>query len=139
MTKGTHPVVWCPRDQSPTGDHDRVAGEGVTWEEYTLVLFGLLPSSEELQDVLLPAATFRPETIFGVTNLWINPDAKYVEVLVNEKSKWIVSSTAAAKLREQLKQIKVLKELTGLATCRIVSASSFRSLSETSDSSSFFR
>src|SRR5208283_5414015 len=37
VTKGTHPVVWCPRDQSPTGDHDRVAGEGVTWEEYTLV------------------------------------------------------------------------------------------------------
>ncbi len=36
VTKGTHPVVWCPKDQSPTGDHDRQIGEGVTPEEYTL-------------------------------------------------------------------------------------------------------
>ena len=30
VTRGTHPVVWCPKDQSPTGDHDRQVGEGVT-------------------------------------------------------------------------------------------------------------
>ena len=78
VTQGTHPVVWCPRDQSPTGDHDRLEGQGVQWEEYTLVLFKL-----EGAHTFLPAATFRPETIFGVTNLWINPDSEYSEISID--------------------------------------------------------
>ena len=75
VIQGTHPVVWCPRDQSPTGDHDRLEGQGVQWEEYTLVLFKLVGT-----DIYLPAATFRPETIFGVINLWINPESEYSEI-----------------------------------------------------------
>ena len=108
MTRGTHPVVWCPRDQSPTGDHDRVQGEGVTWEEYTLVLFKL---SDE--DTFLPAATFRPETIFGVTNLWVNPDSDYSEISIGGKTRWIVSADAVPKLREQMKEIMVVKQIKG--------------------------
>ncbi|MGQ9507365.1 MAG: class I tRNA ligase family protein, partial [Candidatus Bathycorpusculaceae bacterium] len=69
VSRGTHPVVWCPKCQSPTGDHDRQVGEGVTPEEYTLIKFKLN------HETVLPAATFRPETIYGVTNMWINPDA----------------------------------------------------------------
>ena len=57
VTKGTHPVVWCPKDRSPTGDHDRQVGEGVTPEEYTLIKYKLD------EQTFLPAATFRPETI----------------------------------------------------------------------------
>ena len=77
VTRGTHPVVWCPKDQSPTGDHDRQSGEGVTPEEYTLIKYKLD------ENTVLPAATFRPETIYGITNMWINPDATYVEADVN--------------------------------------------------------
>ena len=108
VTKGTHPVVWCPRDQSPTGDHDRLEGEGVQWEEFTLVLFKL-----EDSDYFLPAATFRPETIFGVTNLWINPSAEYAEIIVDGSSKWIVSSEAADKLKDQLHSINVVRRFSG--------------------------
>ena len=108
VTMGTHPVVWCPRDQSPTGDHDRVQGEGVTWEEYTLVLFKL---SDE--DIFLPAATFRPETIFGVTNLWVNPDSSYSEISLGGKTRWIVSSDAVLKLKEQMKDIVVVNQIWG--------------------------
>ncbi len=72
VIKGTHPVVWCPKDESPTGDHDRLEGEGVRPEEFILMKF-------KLGDVFLPCATFRPETIYGVTNLWVNPDGEYVE------------------------------------------------------------
>jgi leucyl-tRNA synthetase len=105
VVKGTHPVVWCPRDKSPTGDHDRLEGEGVTWEEYTLVKFSM-------GEVYLPAATFRPETIFGVTNLWINPDATYVEAEVDGE-RWIISQEAAEKLGEQNRQVKVARQLKG--------------------------
>ena len=108
VTQGTHPVVWCPRDQSPTGDHDRVQGEGVTWEEYTLVLFRL-----DGEDFFLPAATFRPETIYGVTNLWLNPEAEYSQITVDGKYQWIVSKEAAAKLKDQLRKITTVKTFKG--------------------------
>jgi leucyl-tRNA synthetase len=115
VAQGTHPVVWCPRDQSPTGDHDRLQGEGVTWEEYTLILFQLDNSEGEEKDsqVFLPAATFRPETIFGVTNIWINPDYKYAEILFGSGEKWIVSIETIPKLSDQLKKFEVTREFFG--------------------------
>ncbi len=102
---GTHPVVWCPHCQSPTGDHDRLEGEGVSPEEYTLLKF-------QFDGAFLPAATFRPETIYGVTNMFINPEATYVEAKVNEE-KWIISKEATLKLSEQLKKVEVLREFKG--------------------------
>jgi len=106
VTKGTHPVVWCPKDKSPTGDHDRQVGEGVTPEEYTLIKYRLD------EKTILPAATFRPETIYGVTNMWINPDAEYVEATVNNEY-WIVSKEAAEKLKEQDRTVEVKRTLRG--------------------------
>jgi leucyl-tRNA synthetase len=102
---GTHPVVWCPNDQSPTGDADRLEGEGVRPEEFILVKF-------KLGDLILPCATFRPETIYGVTNLWVNPEGEYVEAKVNEES-WIISKTAAQKLQNQLKKVTIIRSLKG--------------------------
>ncbi len=106
VTRGTHPVVWCPKDKSPTGDHDRQSGEGVTPEEYTLIKY-------KLEDgTILPAATFRPETIYGITNIWINPDANYVEANVNGEN-WIISQEAAEKLKEQVRKIEVKRIFQG--------------------------
>jgi len=106
VTRGTHPVVWCPKDESPTGDHDRQEGEGVAPEEYTLIKFKLD------EKTYLPAATFRPETIYGVTNIWIHPDANYVEAKVDDE-KWIISEKAAEKLREQLRRVEIKRKLKG--------------------------
>ena len=105
VTKGTHPVVWCPKDQSPTGDADRLEGGGVRPEEFILIKF-------KMGHTFLPCATFRPETIYGVTNLWVNPDVVYVEADVNDE-KWIVSKAAAAKLQNQMKQVSVIRDLKG--------------------------
>jgi leucyl-tRNA synthetase len=106
VTRGTHPVVWCPKDQSPTGDHDRQSGEGITPEQYTIIKYKLD------KNTILPAATFRPETIYGITNIWINPDAIYVEATVNNEN-WIISQEAAEKLKEQEKTITIHKEFKG--------------------------
>ncbi|MBS7623785.1 leucine--tRNA ligase, partial [Candidatus Bathyarchaeota archaeon] len=105
VSMGTHPVVWCPQCESPTGDHDRLEGEGVSPEEYTLVKF-------RLGDAFLVAATFRPETIFGVTNLWLNPEGDYVEAQVDEE-RWVISAEAAEKLKEQLRSVSVVKRVRG--------------------------
>jgi leucyl-tRNA synthetase len=106
VTKGTHPVVWCPKCQSPTGDHDRQVGEGVAPEEYTLIKFKLD------KETFLPAATFRPETIYGVTNIWLNPEATYVEAQVNGE-KWIMSKEASDKLKEQGRTVRVRNQIEG--------------------------
>ncbi len=106
VTRGTHPVVWCPKDQSPTGDHDRQIGEGVTPEEYTLIKYKLD------EKTFLPAATFRPETVYGITNMWINPDAVYVKADVNGES-WIISQEAAEKLKEQERKVEVKRSFKG--------------------------
>jgi leucyl-tRNA synthetase len=98
--------VWCPKDKSPTGDHDRQVGEGVTPEEYTLIKYKLG------ENTFLPAATFRPETIYGITNMWINPDATYVEAAVNGEN-WIISQEAADKLKEQEKKVQVKRSFKG--------------------------
>ena len=105
IIKGTYPVVWCPHDQSPTGDHDRQTGEGVVAEDYTLIKY-------RMEDAYLPSATFRPETIYGITNIWINPDADYVKAKVNGEN-WIISKTAANKLKEQLKKVEILDTFKG--------------------------
>jgi leucyl-tRNA synthetase len=106
VTKGTHPVVWCPKDKSPTGDHDRQSGEGVTPEEYTLIKYKLD------EKTFLPAATFRPETIYGITNMWINPNADYVETDVNGEN-WIIGAPAAEKLKEQERTVTVKRTFKG--------------------------
>ncbi len=100
VVQGTHPVVWCPKDLSPTGDHDRLEGEGESPIEYTVIKFAYL-------GYILPSATLRPETLYGVTNIWINPDAEYVEVNVDGEH-WIASKDAAKKLKDQTKKVEVI-------------------------------
>jgi leucyl-tRNA synthetase len=69
--------------------------------EYTLLKF-------TWGDDFLVAATLRPETIYGQTNLWINPDADYVRVEV-EGENWVMSKEAAEKLSYQKDDV-MLKE-----------------------------
>jgi len=93
IIKGKHPVKWCSSCRNPLTDHDLLEGEGVGIVEFSLLKY-------RAGDYVLPAATFRPETVFGVTNLWLNPNASYVSAKVNGE-RWIVSEQAVEKLREQ--------------------------------------
>ncbi|MBD3230651.1 MAG: leucine--tRNA ligase [Candidatus Lokiarchaeota archaeon] len=105
VRKGTHPVIWCPNCLSPTGDHDRLRGEGAVAEEWTLLKF-------KTDNAYLIAATLRPETIFGVVNMWLNPKATYVKIKVDDEN-WIVSKETIQKLKDQLKQVELLEEFPG--------------------------
>ncbi len=69
--------------------------------EYTFLKF-------RCGDDYLVAATLRPETVFGQTNLWVNPNAKHVRVEV-EGENWILSMEAAEKLKYQKDDV-ILKE-----------------------------
>jgi leucyl-tRNA synthetase len=114
VVQGTHPVVWCPKCQSPTGDHDRLQGEGESPIEYTLLKFELHDGlADKYRDkIFLVCATLRPETIFGVTNIWVNPDAEYVVAHV-DKELWVVSNYAIQKLSDQMKEVVDLGHVKG--------------------------
>ncbi len=107
VKKGEHPVVYCEKCDFPIGDHDRIEGEGVVPEEVILIKFKLD------EETYVPVVTYRPETVYGVTNIWIHPKGNYVKVKVNGKEKWIVSKEILKDLENQNFEIKELEEVKG--------------------------
>jgi leucyl-tRNA synthetase len=105
ITRGSHPVGWCPKDGNPVGQHDTQGDVEPEIGEFTLIKF-------RYGDWILPAATLRPETIFGVTNMWLNPKTMYVKVQVNGE-KWIVSRESAEKLRYLNRKVTVQESFKG--------------------------
>ncbi|HVD07905.1 MAG TPA: class I tRNA ligase family protein, partial [Nitrososphaeraceae archaeon] len=106
IDQGSHPVGWCPQDQNPVSQHDTIGDIEPELIEYVLVKFKF----EE--QYIIPTATLRPETIFGVTNLWINPNIKYVIALVNNE-KWIITKDAAKKLEFLNLNVSIISEIHG--------------------------
>ena len=105
ITKGTHPVAWCPNDENPVGTVDTQGDVEPEIGESSLIKF--------LQDdIVYPTATLRPETVYGVTNLWVNPEAQYVQARVDEE-RWIVSLEAVATLAHQNHRTSVEREFSG--------------------------
>ncbi len=110
IKKGKYPITYSIEDGSAVGEDDIEGGDTdkVAVIEHTTLKFELDDGS------YLIAATLRPETIFGVTNLWISPDAKYVRLRMNDEV-WIVSKEASEKLRYQKAGagIEILAEIAG--------------------------
>ena len=93
IVQGSHPVGWCPNDQNPVSQHDTIGDVEPAFNEYTLIKFRLGDG------YIIPTATLRPETIYGATNLWVNPNIEYVKIcLIDKDERWIVSKEAAKKL-----------------------------------------
>ncbi|MGQ9588340.1 MAG: leucine--tRNA ligase [Thermoplasmata archaeon] len=76
--------------------------------EYTLLKFDFEDGRK------LVAATLRPETVFGLTNFWLNPDVEYVDVEVDGET-WVTSRPAAEKLKFQKDKV-VIKGSAGGST-----------------------
>lgn len=115
ITKGEHPVPWCPIGNTAIGAHDTRGDMDPQIEEVTGVTFGFL-------DGVLVCSTYRPETIYGVTNIWMNPSATYVKASTGsagtggkgqphgkQKRIYYISKEALGQLSMQL-DLKVEKE-----------------------------
>lgn len=105
VVKGAHPVRYCPQDENPVGDHDLLEGDKAEIQKFVLILF-------KYGDIIIPCATLRPETVFGVTNLWVNPDVEYVRAQVDGKE-WILSREAMNKIRLQDHEVSELGNIPG--------------------------
>ena len=102
VVQDSHPVLYSPKDESAMGEDDIKDGDSdpVEKQEFTILKF-------KFNDKFLVAATLRPETVFGQTNLWVNPDTKYHEAKVGNET-WILSKEALFKLKHQRKDIEDL-------------------------------
>ena len=105
LIKGSFPVVWCPKRETVVGDHDRLSGEGETPQEYTLLKF-------KGEDHFLVAATLRPETVFGQTNIWVDGKGTYIKAKVEDEV-WIMSKQMPLKLRLQGHEVEEIGEVKG--------------------------
>ncbi len=107
LKKGEYPVLYCPNCKNAVGEDDIKNGDQIKAEvgEWQLWKF---PFGKKF----VVCATLRPETIFGVTNLWINPDGEYVEAEVDGEI-WIISKYSVEKLKFQGRKVKILKEFLG--------------------------
>ena len=81
-------------------------GEEATIVDYTVIKFYML---SEFGKIIFPCATLRPETVFGVTNIWVKPTT-YVLAKVDGEV-WFISKECAEKLKYQEKEIEILKEV----------------------------
>ncbi len=111
LEKGLHPVKYCTNEQQPVTTHDLLEGEEAEFQEYTLVKFGWTDGDDD-GEVTVPMATLRPETVHGVTNAYIDPDADYVLADVDGE-RWLISAAAVEKLDLQDRAVEVREEFTG--------------------------
>jgi len=105
IVQGSHPVGWCPKDQNPVSQHDTLGDVEPGFTEYIVIKF-------DLNGVKIPVATLRPETLFGVTNIWINPQVTYQKIKVDDEI-WITSPECARKLEFLEKKIEVIEDVLG--------------------------
>jgi len=107
IVKGTHPVVWCPKEGKVVGDHDRPDEYvGIGPEEVIVIKF------RGDNGVVFPCLTYRPETVYGAVNIWINPNAEYVLARVDGEV-WIVSPYAVEELKAQDHSVVVERTIKG--------------------------
>lgn len=102
IKKGEYPVVYSIEDNNAVGEDDIADGDidKVSVEEFTAVVF-------HGKDYSLIAASLRPETLFGVTNLWISPEAEYVKFEM-DGSTYVITQEAFEKLSHQKSGIRLV-------------------------------
>ncbi|MBI1662336.1 MAG: leucine--tRNA ligase [Nitrosopumilus sp.] len=106
IIQGSHPVGWCPVDQNPVSQHDTMGDvEPKIDDKNFLIKF-------KFGEFVFPITTLRPETIFGITNLWVNPKTVYKKVSVDGET-WIVSAECVKKISFFEKKVSEIGEITG--------------------------
>ncbi|MBN1860956.1 MAG: leucine--tRNA ligase [Candidatus Thermoplasmatota archaeon] len=102
-----HYAPFCPNcgpvavDKSET---DVSQGGSAEILDFTVLKFTLKDGT------ILPAATLRPETIFGVTNMWVNPTVEYQFAVVNNET-WVCSKECLQKISYQYDTVKPLQKI----------------------------
>ncbi len=112
LTQAGYPILYCINDKNAVGEDDIQDAdiEPVEVQKFIAVKFQL-PDKR-----FLVSATLRPDTAYGITNVFVKPDSLYVEIeltLNGKKETWIIAKQAVEKLKLQNIELKVKKEVYG--------------------------
>ena len=108
LVKGKHPVGWCPNENNAVGMHDTKHDVEPDIDKELSIKFKL-----DGEEAYLLCTTYRPETIVGVTNLFVNKDLTYILCKINEDPVPYYISKAASKMLSYQLKIEHIKELNG--------------------------
>jgi len=89
LTKGKHPVGWCTNDNNAVGQHDTKHDVQPEIEKITVVKF-----KEPSSGIYFLCATYRPETLYGVTNIFVNDKIQYVIAKVGNERYYLAKDAA---------------------------------------------
>ncbi|MCQ4385140.1 MAG: leucine--tRNA ligase [Sulfolobales archaeon] len=112
LVRDTHPVGWCPVHNIPVGMHDTKGDVEPEIGEFVLIFF-------DSNDLTFPAATLRPETVFGAVAVWVNPNLEYKIVEVGNR-RMVVTERGALKLQFQRDDVKVVGSVKGSELTKLV-------------------
>ncbi len=90
LTQGSHPVGWCPNENNAVGQHDTKGDVQPAIEKLIAIKF-----KDKGSGACFPCVTYRPETVYGVTNLFINTSLAYVEAEVDGASFYMAKAAAS--------------------------------------------
>ena len=107
LVQGKYPILFSKTLNNAVGEDDISDGDTnpVELQEFTGIKF-------RFEDGYLVAATLRPETMYGQTNMWVHPEVDYVKAKVDNEN-WFVSEECAEKLKFQDHKVKILKKISG--------------------------
>ncbi|MCS7123219.1 MAG: leucine--tRNA ligase [Candidatus Aenigmarchaeota archaeon] len=105
IKKGKHHVVYDLKVDKVIGDHDRPDEfVDISYVEGYIIKF-------YLEDFIIPCFTLRPETLLGVTNIWVNKDGEYLLVKVDGE-KWILPNTIVIdEIKAQEHMVEVINKI----------------------------
>ncbi|MCX6774377.1 MAG: leucine--tRNA ligase [Candidatus Micrarchaeota archaeon] len=105
IMQGEHYIPWSIKLNSAVGSHDTKGDVDPQMEQVVAIKF-------KFNDGYLVASTYRPETIFGLTNIWVNPNIKYVKAKNKEGEILYFSKDAAEILSNQI-DLEIISEVDG--------------------------
>lgn len=104
LIKGEYPIAWCPNDRQAVSAHDTKGDVDPEMEQVTVIKFAAEDGSGHFV-----VTTYRPETVYGVTNIWLNPNAYYVKAKISGENVYI--SKKAAEIIGYQVEVEVLEEV----------------------------
>ncbi len=107
LKKGDYPITFSIADGNPVGEDDIKDGDvdKVSVVEFTAVKF-------KFEDGFIITGTLRPETIFGVTNIWVKKDGKYAKVRIGNNF-YYLSMEAYEKISYQVENVEFISQYEG--------------------------
>ncbi len=109
LVQGKYPILYSVADKNAVGEDDIKDGDTdkVSVQEMNYIQFKLTNTDE-----YLVAATLRPDSIFGATNLYVKPDMDLVKLNVNGII-WIVSEASQVKVENQFEIVSFISKHKG--------------------------